>query len=428
MLALLGGAGWIATLGGANSDYGQGIAVDSSGNCYVAGYTISTGAGQQDALITKYNASGTIQWQRVLGGTNGDISYGIAVDSSGNCYVTGYTLSAGAGGQDALIAKYDTSGTIQWQRVLGGVSGDLGYGIAVDSSGNCYVTGNTDSTGAGVNDVLIAKYDTSGTIQWQRVLGGTSGEQGFGIAVDSSGNCYVTGTTSSTGAGGTDALITKYDTSGTIQWQRVLGGTNTDYGQSIAVDSTGNCYVTGYTNSAGAGGVDVLVTKYDTSGTIQWQRVLGTTGQDIGHGISVDTSGNCYVTGYTDSAGAGSADVIIAKYDTSGTIQWQRVLGGTSGEQGLGIAVDSSGNCYVTGYTASAGAGSNDVLIAKLPGDGSKTGTYGPWTYQASSLTAATSSLTAATSSLTASTSTLTAATSSLTAATSTLTSTVTQL
>ena len=419
---------WIATLGGASTDFGQGIALDGFGNCYVTGVTESAGAGIRDLLITKYDTSGTIQWQRVLGGTNNDIGSGIAVDGSGNCYVAGDTASAGAGSNDVLITKYDTSGTIQWQRVLGGTNNDAGYGIAVDGSGNCYVAGYTNSAGAGSGDVLITKYGTSGTIQWQRVLGGTNNDAGYGIAVDGSGNCYVAGDVASAGAGGEDVLITKYDTSGTIQWQRVLGGASGDAGYGIAVDSSGNCYVTGYTYSAGAGSDDVLITKYDTSGTIQWQRVLGGASGDGGYGIAVDSSGNCYVTGYTNSAGAGSNDVLITKYDTSGTIQWQRVLGGASSDVGRGIAVDGSGNCYVTGQTNSSGAGAADVLIAKLPGDGSKTGTYGPWTYQASSLTAATSSLTAATSSLTASTSTLTAATSSLTAATSTLTSTVTQL
>jgi uncharacterized delta-60 repeat protein len=422
------GLGWIATLGGASTDIGYGIAVDSSNNCYVAGLTDSAGAGSNDVLITKYNTSGTIQWQRTLGNTNTEAGSGIAVDSSGNCYVAGYTNSTGAGSTDVLITKYNTSGTIQWQRVLGGTSSEYGNGIAVDSSGNCYVVGYTDSAGAGFEDVLIAKYNTSGTIQWQRTLGGASPDYGFGIAVDSSGDCYVAGRTNSAGAGSTDVLIAKYNTSGTIQWQRTLGGASTDIGFGIAVDSSGNCYVAGRTDSTGAGSNDVLITKYNTSGTIQWQRTLGGSGFEGCNGIAVDSSGNCYVAGRTDSTGAGSNDVLIAKYNTSGTIQWQRTLGGASSDLGYSIAVDSSNNCYVTGQTNSTGAGSTDVLIAKLPGDGSLTGTYGPWTYQTSSLTASTSSLTDASSSLTDASSSLTASTSTLTDAASTLTSTVTQI
>ena len=430
----IGGPYWIGTLGGAGSDQGFGIAVDSSGNVYVTGFTNSQGAGVQDVLITKYNTSGTIQWQRTLGGSSDDRGQGIAVDSSGNVYVTGFTASPSSGSQyDALITKYDTSGTIQWQRTLGGSSDDRGQGIAVDSSGNVYVTGFTASPSSGSQyDALITKYDTSGTIQWQRTLGGAGNDYGYGIAVDSSGNVYVTGFTISQGAGSIDVLITKYDTSGTIQWQRTLGGASSDQGYGIAVDSSGNVYVTGFTNSQGAGNYEVLITKYNTSGTIQWQRILGGASSDQGYGIAVDSSGNVYVTGFTDSQGAGVQDVLITKYNTSGTIQWQRILGGASNEQGRGIAVDSSGNVYVTAYTASTSGTGNNVLITKLPGDGSKTGTYTvggvSFTYAASTLTAATSTLTAATSTLTDAASTLTSSTSTLTAATSTLTSSVTTI
>ena len=128
------GSAWIAALGGTFNDFGNGIAVDSSGNVYVTGKTESAGAGNTDLFIAKYDSSGTIQWQRTLGGTNGDEGYGVTVDSSGNVYVVGFTFSAGSGLQDWLIAKYNASGTIQWQRTLGGTSDEFGRAIAVDSS------------------------------------------------------------------------------------------------------------------------------------------------------------------------------------------------------------------------------------------------------------------------------------------------------
>ena len=415
---------WIATLGGATYDDAESIAVDSSGNVYIVGQTDSQGAGSYDALLAKYNASGTLQWQRVLGGATEDYAQSIAVDSSGNVYIAGNTQSQGAGGQDALIAKYNTSGTLQWQRVLGGASNDMAAGIAVDSSGNVYIAGYTQSQGAGGYETLIAKYNTSGTLQWQRILGDTNADYANGIAVDSSGNVYIAGITASQGAPGSDALIAKYDTSGTIQWQRILGSSVQASAGGIAVDSSGNVYIVGFTEVSFY--LDILVAKYDTSGTLQWQRTLGSptsTDNNFGLGIAVDSSGNVYITGYTPYQSAGVNDALIVKYNTSGTLQWQRILGGTGNDGGTGIAVDSSGNVYISGFT-SQGAGSFDALIAKLPGDGSLTGTYGGFTYAVSTLTAATPTLTAATSTLTAATSTLTAATSTLTAATSTLTST----
>ena len=410
---------WLATLGGSGDDRGRGIAIDSSGNVYVTGWTDSQGPGATSVLLTKYNTKGVIQWQRFLGGTNFDTGRGIAVDADDNVYVVGIVQSQGAGGFDLLIAKYNTSGTIQWQRSLGGASTDEGYGIAVDADGNVYVSGYTSSAGgAGSVDLFLAKYNTSGTIQWQRSLGGANIDTGYGIAVDASGNAYVTG---SRDVGGTGVLIAKYNTSGTIQWQRSLDGINDDVGYGIAVDSSGDVYITGYRN-----GNELLIAKYNTSGTIQWQRSLSGANADRGYGIAVDSSGNVYVTGYTASQGAGSFDFLIAKYNTSGTIQWQRSLGGASTDEGYGIAVDSSGNVYVTGQTQSQGAGNNDVLIAKLPDDGSLTGTYGNLVYAATTLTSATSNLTSATSTLTSATRTLTDAARTLTDAPTTLTSTTT--
>jgi uncharacterized delta-60 repeat protein len=426
----IGGPYWIGTLSnGANGANGQGIAVDSSGNIYITGYASISGS--RKAIISKYNNSGVIQWQRSLGSSFVDYSYSVSIDSSGNVYITGITPSpSGGADNDVLIAKYNTSGTLQWQRTLGAsTSGavDNGQSIAVDSSGNVYVAGRTSSQGAGSDDVLIAKYNTSGTIQWQRILGGSGSDIGQGIAVDSSGNVYVTGYTSNTGI--YKVLLTKYNTSGTIQWQRTLVGSGMEFGYGITVDSAGNIYIVGYTGS----NTDALITKYDTSGTIQWQRTLSGSATDAGYGISVDLNGNVYITGATSSQGAGSTDALIAKYNNSGTIQWQRTLGGSGNDYCIGISVDSGGNIYTIGITNTPSAGAYyDFLLSKLPGDGSKTGTYtvsgASFTYATSTLTAATSTLTDAASTLTAATSTLTDAAGSETSATSTLTSSVTTI
>ena len=406
---------WISTWGGSGAEYGVKIEIDSADNIYVIGYTNSTGAGLNDVLITKYNSSGTIQWQRTLGGASNDYGISIAIDSADNVYVAGYTNSTGAGGDDALIAKYNSTGTLQWQRRLGGTGNDYGYGIAIDSADNIYVIGYTFSTGAGGSDFLITKYNSSGTIQWQRVLGGASSDYGRRIAIDSADNVYVAGSTFSTGAGGQDVLIAKYNSSGTIQWQRTLGGAGTDASEEIAIDSSDNIYIVGRTNSTGAGSYDLLIAKYNTSGTIQWQRTLGGASDDYGNSIVIDSADNIYVIGYTNSTGAGLNDFLIAKYNTSGTIQWQRVLGGVDHDVANSIAIDSSNNIYTVGYTSSTGAGGYDLLIAKLPNDGTLTGTYGVWTYQSSALTDATSSLTDSAAGLTSASSSLTDASSSLT-------------
>ena len=412
---------WLATMGGASNDAGFGVAVDSSNNYYSAGRSASTGAGGDDLYLMKRSKAGEVLWQRVLGGASSDAAIAVAIDSADNVYVTGYTNSTGAGNNDLLLAKYNSSGTIQWQRVLGGVNSDLGQGVAIDSGDNVYLVGDT-----GDGDLLIAKYNSSGTLQWQRDLGGAYSEEGDFIAVDSSGNLYVTGRTSSAGAGNNDLLLAKYNSSGTIQWQRVLGGSGSDVGLGVAIDSEDNVYVTGANESSGEGSAEFLLAKYNSSGTIQWQRGLGGVSEDLAFAVTTDSNNNVYVCGRTVSSGEGGYDFLIAKYNSSGTIQWQRVLGGSGSDVAFSMVVDSEDALQILGVTSSTGAGSDDLLLAKLPNNGSLTGTYVldgvNIVYSASSLTAYTTTLTAATSSLSSATSTLTASTSSLTDSSASLT------
>jgi uncharacterized delta-60 repeat protein len=436
MLAGNGASGlpsyWLATLGGTGSETAQSVGTDSLGNSYAFGFTNSVGAGSHDFLLAKYDPAGIVQWQRILGGSTFDVARGLTVDSSDNIYVIGQSASAGAGSNDFLIAKYNTSGTIQWQRTLGGTYGDDGQSVSTDSSGNLYIAGQDKSTTAGANyNYLVAKYNYLGTIQWQRSLGGTENEFASELSVDSSGNVYVVGSTLSDSLGGYDILLAKYNSAGTIQWQRVLGGTGGEQGFGVAFDSVDNVYICGYTTTQGSGSNDFLIAKYNPSGTIQWQKILGGTGQDTAKSIAFDSSDYFYVFGECQIT-SGPLNSLIAKYDSAGTIQWQRTLSSAATDVGISVTVDLSNNIYAIGTTSSAGAGSNDFLFAKLPNDGSLTGTYVlngvNIVYAASSFTAATSSVSARTSSLTAATSTLTAATSTLTDASASLTSYLVEL
>jgi uncharacterized delta-60 repeat protein len=417
----------LQTIGGTLADDGNGVAVDSQNNIYTVGSTRSAGAGNFDLLLVKFDFDGVIQWQRVLGGGSLDQGYSVEVDSADNVYVIGDTSSAGAGGADFLIAKYNSSGTIQWQRAYGTTSGESGAAIALDSADNVYALGSNFSISPPFGSILFAKYNSSGTIQLQRSLHGASDDFGQGAAVDSADNFYLVGSTASAGPGFSNLVVAKYNSSGTIQWQRVLGGAGgSTQASNVAIDSVDNIYAVGLTSSTGAGGQDVFIAKYDSSGTLQWQRVLGGSGNESAFDVAVDAFDNVYVIGQTASAGAGANDFLIAKYDSSGTIQWQRVLGGSLADSGRGITLDSDENIYAVGSTASAGAGGNDVLIAVLPNDGSLTGTYAinasNIIYQASSLTAATSSLTSSALSLASNTRSFTSTSTSLTSAAASLT------
>ena len=379
---------------------GKDVAVASSGNIYVVGNVSAF------ALIAKYNSSGTLQWQKSLGEISpAEEGWGIAIDSSENVYITGYTQSNGSSIVSApytqynnvIIVKCNTNGTIQWQKQLsGGTSrNEYGVGIAVDSDSNIYVSAYSNANAGGGNfDFLTFKLDSSGNMSWQRSLSGTgfsgtSSDFGVGIALDSASNVYITGYSDNNGT--YDLVLAKYNNSGTLQWQRVLGNNSwstSDTGNNLAVDSANNIYVTGLANQ-----VEVLVVKYNSSGALQWQRSLAGSVSIGGTGIAVDSSNNVYITANSNTSGAD--DIFTAKYNSDGTLQWQRKLSTTGSDRCSNITLDSSGSMYNIGYTDVSSVGS--LLLTKFPGDGTLTGTYSlggsTYTYAESALTPATSTL-----------------------------------
>lgn len=397
--------GWLRLLGSSVGDAGYSIATDPNGNSYVTGYTAgdpddeNRNNGSEDIFVAKYDADGNKQWTRLLGTSESDNGQGIAVDSSGNSYITGYTGGdlegeTNAGHDDIFVAKYDTDGNREWTRQFGTSHYDYGMGIAVDSNGNSYLTGYTQEQNQWGDiveeDIVLAKYDANGTEQWSITFGTPELDAGHGIAVDSNGNSYITGYTRGdlnnppdTNQGGRDVFIAKYDTAGNEQWTRLLGTGQTEVGNSITVDAKGNSYITGYTwgdlgdpPDTNQGNSDIFVAKYDAGGTKQWTRLLGTASLDSGSGIAVDPSGNSYSTGHVrgdldGNTNAGATDIFVAKCDAGGTKQWTRLLGTTSGESGGGIALDSHGSGYITGYTSgdlgdNTNSGSDDIFIWKI--------------------------------------------------------------
>jgi hypothetical protein len=378
---------WSRQIGTSSSDYSNAVAVDGSGNAYISGYTAGslggTNAGGIDAFLTKYDTSGNVLWTRQIGTSSSDYSSSVAADGSGNVYISGYTSGAlggtSAGGVDAFLTKYDTSGNVLWSRQIGTSGGDYSKSVAVDGSGNVYISGYTSGalggTNAGGNDAFLTKYDPSGNVLWSRQIGTSSSDYGNAVAVDGSGNIYISGYTSGslggTSAGGVDAFLTKYDASGNVLWSRQIGTSSSDYGRSVAVDGSGNAYLTGYTSGSlggtSAGGVDAFLTKYDTLGNVLWSRQIGTSGGDYSYSVAVDRSGNAYLSGSTDGSFgdvvAGRAHAFLVMYGRTGQFLWSREIGSLGYDYSVSVAVDGSANAYISGYTTGDLGGTNVGVI-----------------------------------------------------------------
>ena len=357
---------------------GLGIGLDGSSNVYVTGYfnlsgtfapgeaneLILTPFGVKDIFIAKYDTNGNFQWAKQAGSTFSDQAEGIAVDLLGNSYVTG---------RFGDVARFGSGEANQ-----------------------------TDLTAPGLaEDIFVAKYNSSGLLQWAKRAGGTSTDQGLAIAIDGVGNSYVTGIFSLTATfapgegnqtlltapvgGNTDIFIAKYNTNGALQWAKRAGGLEHDRGVAVAVDSAGNPHVTGTIRGRAffapgeanetfidASGLseEVFIAKYNTSGALFWAIAAG---QGFGEAITLDLFGNSYITG--------TAGVFAVKYNANAAVPWSTTFAGGAGSaRGFGIGLDGSGNVLVTGQftntvifgqgeatqTSLVSAGSNDIFVAKF--------------------------------------------------------------
>jgi len=393
---------------------GERVAVEGSyrilnGNTY--GFTVASYDRTKNLVIDP-----VLVYSTYLGGSGDDFGWGIAVDDLGAAYVTGQTFStdfpivnpipgAYSRSLDVFVTKINSTGTaFVYSTYLGGLSEERGFGIAVDTQGNAYVTGWTWSFdfplmspvqgrhGGGFADAFITKLNPFGsTLVYSTYLGGTDDDYGRDIAVDSSGAAYVTGYTRSLDfplmdpiygfmGGAQDAFITKINPAGTaLIYSSYLGGSYYEYGNAIALDNLDSAYVTGYTGSldfplmnpiqaTNAGGSDdAFVTKINPVGTaLVYSTYLGGGLYDEGYGIAVDDTGAAYVTGLTYStdfptmnpiqatrSGTGyTNDAFISKIDPSGTaLVYSTYLGGINGDGGYSITLDNSDFAYVTGYT-----------------------------------------------------------------------------
>ena len=425
-------------LGGSGFDAVYGATTDSSGNLYMTGETLSGSLtnpslpvrSSSAAFVAKLNsAANEVLYLVYLGGSGDDLGKGIAVDTSGNAYVTGVTSSSnfpvtsGAltktepGAQNAFVAKVNSSGQLLYSTYLGGGNLDYGYAIAVDATGAAYVAGQTESTSfpvtkgafqttyqGGISDCFVSKLNTTGSaLVYSTLLGGTTLDLCSGIAVDSTGDAYVTGTTYSdnfpiqsaiqSGLLGTaNAFVAEVNPAGTgLVYSTYVGGSNVDFGNSIAVDSTGSAYIAGATSSvdfpltSGAfqgvlnGVYNAFVFKLSTGGSsFAYSTLIGGSDSDTATSIAVDSSGRAIVGGYTDSANfplsvplqsalGGSYDAFATVLDPLGaTLVFSSYFGGSADDRGYALASAPGNAFFLAGLTDSTNFPVTAALQASL--------------------------------------------------------------
>jgi len=401
------GSPWATYFGGSDYENGNSVAFDVFGNVYLAGSTVSTsgitfnghqnshGGGYLDAFLVKFNSNGVLQWATYYGGNESDHSYSLSVDAIGNVYLAGTTGSTsgiasnghknsfGGGQSDAFLVKFNANGQRQWATYYGSSGDELGYSTAVDSDGNVYLAGATQSTsgiasggyqntyGGSSYDAFLVKFNANGQRQWATYYGENRSEMGRSVAVDVSRNVYLAGV-----AGG-DAFIVKFNRNGSRQWGAIYGGNgNNDQALSITTDDLGNVYLAGVTDSSsgiaegghqniyGGGDWDVFLVKFNTSGARQWATYYGGVGSEWGNSVAVDLSGNVYLSGGTSSTSGiassdyqdtygGGGDAFLAKFSSNGERLWAKYYGSGSNEEGSSVSVDFFGSIYLAGSTTS---------------------------------------------------------------------------
>jgi len=390
---------WQIALGGTNYDQGRSIVQTRDNGYITTGYTASINGdvvgnhGGTDFWVIKLDSLGILQWKKVYGGSDNDWPYSIIQTDDGGYVAVGLTesndgdVSGNHGDKDMWIIKLDSSGTLQWQKTLGGSDWEEAWSVKQTMDGGYILAGRTGSTDGDVTglhgylDYWVVKLNSSGTLEWQKSLGGTGLDLGYSIRQTNEGGYIVVGESSSQDGdvknnhGGSDYWVVKLNFEGKIEWQKSLGGSNIDRGNDIRQTRDGGYIAFGQTRSidgdvtANHGVYDCWVVKLSATGELEWQKALGGSDEDFGQSIQQTIDNGFIATGLSVSVDGdltfnyGYSDLWVIKLTESGAIQWQKTLGGTQSD--IGFCIQQTND---TGYIIAGESWSNDGDVSGVLG------------------------------------------------------------
>lgn len=356
---------YMKTLGGTDYDEARAVATTSDGSIVLAGFSNSFNSNSYDVFVTKLSSDGLLTWSRTLGGSNDDRAFALGITADDAIAVAGRTASYGAGNNDVILAKWWNNGTLAWVNTFGGTGYDAAYALTTLSDGGIVAAGYTDSFGVSNGDVFLAKWEGDGTLAWSKTFGGAGFDEAYALTTTPDGDIIVAGALDSSGPATTDAFLAKWRADGTLVWAQVLRGAAYDEIYALSTTLSGEIMTAGRTTSFGAGSYDVLLAKWLSDGTLVWAMTLGGGNNDFARAL-VTLSDGVMTAGYTDSFGAGSDDILFTRWWNNGTLAWAQTFGGASFDGAYGLTSTPDQGVVAAGYTINFGAGSIDFLLARL--------------------------------------------------------------
>ena len=357
------------TFGGTSDEYGYATEQLSDGGYIMCGRTISFGVGGFDNYLIRLNANGDTLWTKTYGNTGYDEAQSIKQTSDGGFIMVGQTATVDYAG-DVYLVKTDANGVLVWSTAFGTATKfDFGYSVRQTSDGGYIIAGLTNSTGAGLRDVLLIKTNSTGVLQWSKTYGGAADDEARSVEETADGGFIVSGFTQSYGSGYQMYLI-KTNSTGNVTWSKTFGGGGFELGYSVKQTSDGGYVLLGYSDSYGSGLYDVLLLKLSAIGSITWSKTYGGTADDYGLCIHITTDGGYIISGRTSSYGAGGGDYYLIKTDVNGVHQWSKAYGGTAVDQAGNVRQTADGGYILTGYTMSFGAGIREAYLVKTDATG----------------------------------------------------------